>query len=203
MTPAPTAVALAGIFVGGASRRMGGRPKGLMLAPAGEGRPPTGAPGETIVARWHRMFDALGIPCVLVGRHDAYAKLDLEILDDDPPGTGPIGGLVALLARARGRRTIAVGCDMPFVSQRLLEKLAGAPSGACAIAPKRGNVWEPLFSRFEGPRPLEVATRRARGGELALFGVLDALDAEPLVLTDGELAELRDWDAPGDAGRAE
>jgi molybdopterin-guanine dinucleotide biosynthesis protein A len=192
MTPAPTAVALAGILVGGASRRMGGRPKGLMLSS-----------GETIVARWRRMFDALGIPCVLVGRQDAYATLGVEILDDDPPGIGPIGGLVALLARARGRRAIAVGCDMPFVSERLLEKLARAPSSACAVAPKRGDVWEPLFARFEGPRPLEVATRRARAGERALFGVLDELDAEPLVLTEDELAELRDWDTPDDVGRAD
>jgi molybdopterin-guanine dinucleotide biosynthesis protein A len=192
MTPAPIAVALAGIFVGGASRRMGGRPKGLMLAPS----------GETIVARWRRMFDALGIPCVLVGRHEAYTTLGLEILDDDPPGAGPIGGLVALLTRAGGRRAIAVGCDMPFVSERLLEKLAGAPSSACALAPKRGHVWEPLFARFEGPRPLEVAVRRARGRG-ALFGVLDELDAEPLALTDDEATQLRDWDTPGDVDRAQ
>lgn len=156
--------------------------------------------GETIVARWRRMFDALDIPCVLVGRHDAYATLGIELLDDDPPGTGPIGGLVALLSRARGRRVIAVACDMPYVSEHLLEKLALCPSHACAVAPKRGEMWEPLFSRFEGPLPLEVATRHARSGKRSLFGVLDAVDAEPLPLTDDELAELRDWDVPADAG---
>src|SRR5437867_5470202 len=118
-----TDVALAGIFVGGASRRMGGRPKGLMLAPS----------GETIVARWQRMFDELGIASVLVGRHDAYMTLGIECLDDEPPGTGPIGGLVALLARAQGRRAIAVACDMPFVSERLLEKLVLHPTRACAV----------------------------------------------------------------------
>src|SRR5262245_26639960 len=128
--PTRTDVALAGIFVGGASRRMGGRPKGLLLAPS----------GETIVARWKRMFDALGVPSLLVGRHEAYTSLGIECLDDEPPGTGPIGGLVALLSRARGRRVIAVACDMPFVSERLLEKLAFYPARACALAPKRGDV---------------------------------------------------------------
>jgi molybdopterin-guanine dinucleotide biosynthesis protein A len=183
-----TDVALAGIFVGGASRRMGGRPKGLLLAPS----------GETIVARWRRMLDALGVPSLLVGKHDAYAPLGIESIEDSPAGIGPLGGLVALLARAGGRRVIAVACDMPFVSEPLLEKLAAHPSHACAVAPKRGGMWEPLFARFEGSLPLEVAVRHAQGGRQSLFGVLDAVGAEQLVLSDGELAELRDWDFPAD-----
>jgi molybdopterin-guanine dinucleotide biosynthesis protein A len=174
---------VAGIFVGGMSRRMGGRPKGLLLAPS----------GETIVERWRRMFGELGLDVVLVGRRDAYAHLAIEGLDDDPAGIGPIGGLAALLRHAGGGTAIAVGCDMPFVSGELLGKLVSHPSEACAIAPARG-AWEPLFARYTGSRPLEVATRYIEGGGRALHGVLERLDAEPLVLTDDEYEELRDWD---------
>jgi molybdopterin-guanine dinucleotide biosynthesis protein A len=189
MSPPPsTGVALAGIFVGGASSRMHGRPKGLLVAPS----------GETIVGRWRRMFDERGIPSVLVGRHEAYAPLGIESIGDEPAGMGPIGGLVALLARAGGRRVIAVACDMPFVSDRLLDKLADHPSPSCALAPKRGSMWEPLFARFEGTVPLEVAEKHARSGRHSLFGVLDAVGAEQLVLSDDELDELRDWDVPSD-----
>jgi molybdopterin-guanine dinucleotide biosynthesis protein A len=186
--PTGTDVVLAGIFVGGASRRMGGRPKGLMLTPS----------GETIVARWQRMFASLGVPPVLVGRSDAYASMGIESLDDDPPGIGPIGGLVALLARARAGRVVAVACDMPFVSEQLLEKLVRHPSRACALAPKKGDIWEPLFARFEGALPLQMAQEHARSGRRTLHGVLDAVKAEPLALSDDELAELRDWDEPAD-----
>jgi molybdopterin-guanine dinucleotide biosynthesis protein A len=136
-----------------------------------------------------------------VGANDAYGSLGLELLRDEPSGTGPIGGLVALLARAKGERVIVVACDMPFVSGRLLEKLALHPSRAAAIAAKRGRVWEPFFARFAGPRPEEVARLHVRNGKRSLFGVLDALDAEPLVLSDHELAELRDWDSPADVDR--
>src|SRR5438067_774631 len=77
--PNPRTVDLAGIFVGGESKRMGGRPKGLLVAPS----------GETIVERWLRMFRALGVPTVLVGRRDPYASLGVEIVDDEQAGIGP------------------------------------------------------------------------------------------------------------------
>ena len=167
---------------------MGGHPKGWLVAPS----------GEAIVARWRRMFDDLGIASMLVGKSDAYAGLGIECLEDDPPGIGPLGGLVALLARADGSRAIAVACDMPFVSEGLLAKLAFHPTGPAALAAKRGGVWEPLFARYDGPLPLEVARDHVRSGARSLFGVLDALGAAELDLTGNELEELRDWDTPSE-----
>jgi molybdopterin-guanine dinucleotide biosynthesis protein A len=177
---------VAGIFVGGQSRRMGGRPKGLLVLPS----------GETIVERWRRMFDELGIPSVLVGQAAAYAGLGVEIIADEPPGIGPLGGLVALLARAGGGSAIAVACDMPFVSRGLLSKLVFYPSGPSALAAKRADVWEPLFARYSGRGPLDVAKDQVRAGRMSLFGVLDALGATALDLSGDELDELRDWDTP-------
>jgi molybdopterin-guanine dinucleotide biosynthesis protein A len=201
-------VAVAGIFVGGESRRMGGRPKGLMVVPQRDDaakslareQPSMGEIGETIVGRWRRMFEELAIPSVLVGRREAYANLGIACIDDHPPGIGPLGGLLALLQHARGGVAIAVACDMPFVSQRLLEKLVSYPSRAPALAPTRGAMWEPLFARYMGPRPLEIATMYARSGGRSLHGVLDRLAADPLVLSDTELEELRDWDDPASQG---
>ena len=177
---------VAGIFVGGASTRMGGRPKGLLVAPS----------GETIVARWKRMFGALEVPCVLVGRQAAYDALGIETLADDPPGIGPLGGLISLFGRAGTGAAIAVGCDMPFVSEELLERLVGFSSGASAVAARRGEVWEPLFARYEAPPALAAARALAASGRHALFGVLDSLGAEALPMSHEEFAELRDWDTP-------
>jgi molybdopterin-guanine dinucleotide biosynthesis protein A len=177
---------VAGIFVGGASRRMGGRPKGLLVTSS----------GETIVARWRRLFDELAIPCVLVGRKAPYEPLGMETLADEPPDIGPLGGLVALLSRAGVGRAIAVGCDMPFVSSELLQKLVTFSSATPAVAPRRDDLWEPLFARYDAPAALAVARRLVDSGRHALFGVLDALGAEALPMSDDELALLRDWDAP-------
>ena len=178
----------AGIFVGGRGTRMGGVAKGLLATES----------GETLVARWQRLFAALGIRTVLVGQHEAYGAIEAPTLDDDPPGIGPLGGLVALLTTAADGRAFAVACDMPFVSIELLEKLAAHPSRAPIVAPRRGEVWEPLFARYDASRVIATARARARRGEHSLQRLLDEAGAEPLPLTSVEADELRDWDRPED-----
>jgi molybdopterin-guanine dinucleotide biosynthesis protein A len=179
---------VAGIFVGGRARRMGGAAKGLLTAPS----------GETLVARWRRLFAELGWTSVLVGRHDAYADMDIEYIADNPSGIGPLGGLTALLARAGEGRAIAVACDMPFVSIELLRKLASHPTRAPIVAARRGSRWEPLFARYDAARVIEAAEDRAHSGDHALQGLLNALGADVLPLESAEAEELRDWDRPED-----
>jgi molybdopterin-guanine dinucleotide biosynthesis protein A len=183
-----TSIALAGIFVGGRSTRMEGRAKGLLRAPT----------GETLVQRWLTLFSTLGVDAVLVGRNDAYESVGVEQLADDPPGIGPLGGLVALLARAGDRDVIAVACDMPFVTLELLGKLITYEPGAAAVAPCSGKRWEPLFARYSAPFALELARQRVANGEHALQGLLAALSAVELPLSGPEMALMRDWDVPAD-----
>jgi len=177
-----------GIFVGGRARRMGGVAKGLLTTPS----------GETLVARWQRLFGAHGMCCVLVGQHEAYANLGIEWIADDPPDIGPLGGLAALIARAGNGRAFAVACDMPFVSLELLRKLASYPSPAPIIAPRRGQVWEPLFARYDAARVSEAVRSRALSADHSLQGLLEAAGAEPLPLDAGGVDELYDWDRPED-----
>jgi molybdopterin-guanine dinucleotide biosynthesis protein A len=179
---------LAGIFVGGRASRMGGVAKGLLTAPS----------GETLVARWLRLFGELGATPVLVGRHEAYASVDVECIADDPPGIGPLGGLAALLTRAGRGQVIAVACDMPFVSIELLRKLASYAPAAPAVAPRHEGIWEPLFARYDAEKAVSFARKHALAGEKSLQRLLDVLVAEPLPLATHELVELRDWDCPQD-----
>jgi molybdenum cofactor guanylyltransferase len=183
---------LAGIFVGGGSTRMGGRPKGLLRASS----------GETLVERWKTVFEGLAIPCVLVGDRvsEAYASAGLEILADERAGDslGPLGGLLALLSRAREGTVIVVACDMPFVSPELVRRLASAPPSP-AVAARRDGRWEPFFARYEPNVVLPTALVHATAGRHSLQALLDAVSAQELVLTPDEHAELRDWDTPEDA----
>jgi molybdopterin-guanine dinucleotide biosynthesis protein A len=182
---------LAGIFVGGASRRMGGRPKGLLRAPG----------GETIVERWAAMFAELEIPCVLVGGGAAYDATGIARIDDvdvaSEGALGPLGGVIALLEHARGGRAIAVACDMPYVSLALVSRLVDAPA-APIVAPRRDGRWEPFFARYASGEVLAVARARARRGQKALQALFDAAPATELALEEHERGELRDWDSPGD-----
>ena len=167
---------------------MGGVAKGLLKVPS----------GETLVARWQRLFRELGVTVVLVGRHEAYADLDIECIADEPAHIGPLGGLVALLARAGTGRAIAVACDMPFVSLELVGKLASYASAAAAVAPRHDGVWEPLFARYDAARVIAVAQKHALGGERSLQRLLDEVGTEALPLATHELELLRDWDRPED-----
>jgi molybdopterin-guanine dinucleotide biosynthesis protein A len=179
---------VAGIFVGGSALRMGGRAKGLLPAPD----------GIPIVERWCAMLRARGVGVVLVGDAGAYAHLDLEHIADDPPGIGPLGGLVALLRRAGASRALAFACDMPFVTRELVERLHTAPSEAAILAPKRGDRWEPLCARYDPSRVLPLAVDQAQSSDHSLLHLLDRAGADTLPLTRTEEDQLNDWDSPAD-----
>jgi molybdopterin-guanine dinucleotide biosynthesis protein A len=178
---------LAGIFVGGKGVRMGGRAKGLLCAPD----------GRTLVERLRATIEPLA-DIVLVGDASAYAGLTLETISDDPAGIGPLGGLMALLRRAEGRRVLAIACDMPFVSRRLVEALLLDRARAAVVAPRLNDRWEPLCACYEARRVLPIAEEHARRGETSLQRVLDALEAVPLPQDRYEPNELRDWDTTED-----
>jgi molybdopterin-guanine dinucleotide biosynthesis protein A len=178
---------VAGIFVGGQSRRMGGHPKGLLRAPD----------GGTIIERTVSVARKAGLPVVLVGDARPYQELGLEALGDATRGIGPLGGLIALLRRAPV--AVAIACDMPFVTTELIAKLAASPSEAAVVAPWRHGMWQPLFARYDASRVLPVAEARAAEGASSLQGLLDALGAEALGLSSDEEEALRDWDTPDDA----
>jgi molybdenum cofactor guanylyltransferase len=171
---------------------MGGRPKGLLEV----------TPGTTLVGRWRRLFEGLGIPCVLVGAHPAYEREGVpRIADADGTAVGPLGGLLALLTHAGDRLAIAVACDMPFVSEALLRRLADAPRSV-AIAPRRDDRWEPFLARYDASAVLPFATAQTLAGRMSLQALLDAVSAKELPLSAAEAEELHDWDTPGDTAPA-
>lgn len=180
---------LAGIFVGGASRRMGGSPKGLLVAPD---------TGEPLVVRAARLAGEAGLVPCLVGRCEAYRALlpTLEVIDDDPPGHGPLGGLRALL-RAGRAQVVALSCDLPHVTLGALIALRDAPCDAPIVAPRGGPdaPWEPLIARYEIARALPAVERSLARGARSLQGVLRSVDVYELGLNPQELI---DWDSPSD-----
>jgi molybdopterin-guanine dinucleotide biosynthesis protein A len=190
-----TRALVVGIFVGGAARRMGGKPKGLLLTRG----------GERVIDRTVALARKVSARVVLVGRSDAYA-LDLPCLPDRARGAeadpgdapGPLGGLCSLLEDAASGDAIAIACDMPFLTADLLARLATFEPGRAAVAPKRGGRWEPLFARFDAARALPVVEGRLARRALAMQGVLDELAAGELPLLPGESTLLSDWDCPED-----
>jgi len=165
---------------------MGGKAKGLLLAPS----------GVSIVERWRRLLEDEGLQVVLVGQRAEYAPLGLPTLQDAQPDSGPLAGLVTLLGV--GESILAVACDMPHVSPALLHRLLTESPDAPLLAPRIEGVWQPLFARYDSARVLPFAQKRLAEGRLALQGLLDEAGAVALPLSPAEEAELTDWDRPED-----
>src|SRR5262249_54268721 len=140
---------VAGVFVGGASRRMGGKPKGLLEAPD----------GQTIAARTIALARAVASEVVLVGAHGAYEVLGGEAIEDAAPSCGPLGGLGALLERGGEGLAIAIACDMPGIPPELLARLVAAED-APIVAPRIDDRWSPLFARYDAPKVAGEARAR-------------------------------------------
>lgn len=173
---------------------MGGAAKGLLELPDGR-----------------RLLDRLlteanaALPSgeiVLVGSAEAYESYGLTALCDAPAGIGPLGGLAALLLHAEATHSeacIALACDLPFVTRSLIGRLASERSDAVALAPRQGDVWEPLLARYRVsalPAVREAVSLDQRSLQ-KLFARLGA-SACALPLAESEARELFDWDAPDD-----
>jgi molybdopterin-guanine dinucleotide biosynthesis protein A len=111
MTPGP----LAGLVLcGGASARMG-RDKSLIHVE-----------GEPLVVRVASRISTVADPVMLApGRLGRLTDLGYAEVADDPPGVGPLGGLVGGLAASPHHLLAAAAVDMPFVSPAVLRLLAG------------------------------------------------------------------------------
>ncbi len=191
---APAQGVLAGIFVGGESRRMG-RAKGLFMAP--------GAGGHNLVERLHSELTRVAkqTPCVLVGARPEYAHLPFATIEDAQEKSGPLGGLVSLLMEAekRGAKSVLVlACDFPYLSGELMGRLLGMPLEEVSCAHLDGR-FQPLFARYS----LAVLPRFSQAlheGRLALQPLLRESQVALLTLSEEEKLLLRDWDTPEDVG---
>lgn len=183
-----------GLFVGGRGARMGGVVKGNLPGPGGERLL------ERLVGQcWKALPDA---PVVLIGEAPAHADLGLPSLADAPAGVGPLGGLRALLLHAKDTGAwgaLALACDLPYLSHRLITRLATESPEAFFLAPREGALWHTLAARYSVLSLPQIDATLA-AGERALQRVVGRLGAyaRALELTPEELGELRDWDTPDD-----
>ena len=181
---------VAGIFVGGRASRMGGVAKGLLRVPGGD---------SSIVEHLAAIVTRAGLDVVLVGAHEAYARLPWSRLSDDPSAAGPIGGLLSVLRNTPDSKVFVLSCDQPFVDDETFARLVTAPDSV-ATAPRIDDRWQPFFARYDASRALPHLLASIVDGQRSLQSVLDRCGATALEL--GPLADrLRDWDTPEDVTR--
>ncbi len=171
------------LLTGGASSRMG-VPKATLLVD-----------GEPVAARAARLLLRVCDPVVEVG--PGYSSL--RRVDEDPPGRGPLAALVAGADAVGGTGPVLlVACDLPFVTEALLARLAGWEGTGTVVPVDRGGMVQPVCARYSADA-LERARALLADGERSLRSLLRGTDVTRL--EDVEERALVDVDTPEDATR--
>ena len=142
------------LLAGGESRRMG-KDKATVLF---QGKP-----------LWQIQLNLLRelrlVEIFLSARSDPdWRPADVKFVADEPPSRGPLSGVAASLGRIRTNHLLALGIDMPFMSEKYLRFLCDQ------IEPRRGVL--PMI----GGRAEPLAAIYPKGAHVDLVAALSGLD---------------------------
>lgn len=181
---------VAGVLIGGQSRRMGS-PKALL--PHGAGTliehvvSVAGKAAEEVVL----LGGTANLPESLVG----YQRIA-----DDVPGQGPLGGLCTLLRYAGDRWALLLACDMPGISAEAIQPLVDAAHAEMdAVAYRDESAWHPCCALYH-PRLLALAQEELYGARSlhALLRQVRTAAAVPSVEMERALTNVNsreEWEA--------
>ncbi|HPE63673.1 MAG TPA: molybdenum cofactor guanylyltransferase [Methanothrix sp.] len=194
------------ILAGGAGRRIGSEKAFLEFC------------GSTMIERTVEIVGGVVDDLVVVAR-DEKQLLRLEPLVPDArltvdpvQGFGPVAGLAAGMAAARGERALAVACDLPFLNPDVLELLFDLDEGYDAAIPvQEGDLMEPLHAVYRTDIMARACEDALARGMLRIRAPLEGLSAkfvsvELLRPLDPELLSLFNLNTEEDlaeAGRIE
>jgi molybdenum cofactor guanylyltransferase len=116
----------AAVLAGGQSRRMG---QNKALLPLVEGGPPMLA---IVLGRLRQVAANL---IIVANDPEHYESFGVRIVPDLLPGSGTLGGIQAALAAGEHEHCLVVACDMPFLSVRLLQRMAAEPRDFDVLVP--------------------------------------------------------------------
>jgi molybdopterin-guanine dinucleotide biosynthesis protein A len=124
------------ILSGGKSSRMG-KEKGLCLFK-----------GKKLV---QYAIDVLSPYCeriIIVANNKGYENLGLEVFSDEVKEIGPVGGIYTGLVHSKTEDNFILSCDMPMISQELVEYLLQNIKNKQIVVPEFGGFFEPLCAYY-------------------------------------------------------
>lgn len=150
----------AAILAGGRARRFGGRDKSRLIV---GGRP--------IIVRQVAVLQRVASRIFIVGNDpERYADMDLGVYPDVVPNAGALGGIHTALTNASADRVIVVACDMPFLHEPLLRRLADLATAADGAWVRTTRGPEPLLACYRKTAAeavkKELDAGRMRAGDL-------------------------------------
>jgi len=160
------------------------------------------------VAMVDRVAAALrGAGCATVvavgGQATALADHGFEVIADEYPGEGPLGGIITavrdLSARQDVDAVVVASCDIPYLDPSTIRALVAAlvPPFVAAVAIPRGARRPSLCAAWSPTAVAPLAAAFVAGERRVRI----ALSEIPHVMVQVDPAELRNVNAPDDLGQ--
>ena len=146
-----TSTLAAAILGGGRATRMGGVNKGGLTLGA----------MDIVDRQLHALRDLAAHIFVVGGESEVWTARHLDVVPDDLPGSGALGGIYTAIVRSPCHRTLVLACDMPFVSAAFLRRLA--EEDADVVMPRSHRGCEPLCAVYSRTCAPEIGARIGRG----------------------------------------
>jgi molybdopterin-guanine dinucleotide biosynthesis protein A len=177
--------AIGAVLAGGTGVRMGGSKATVAL----NGRPLISYPVEAV---WR----ALGHAVIIAKADTELPSIPGVMVWIEPQAPNhPLVGLLHALEMAEGRPVLACAGDLPFVTPRLVRRLAGGARGANALLAASGANVQPLLGWYH-PRSLAVLREIDPTSGISLREAVSRL--RPAVVQVGDADLLFNVNTPAD-----
>jgi len=130
-----------------------------------------------------------------------------QIVVDKFPGKGPLGGVYTGLMAAENQYSIVVGCDNPFINNRLLQHMVNLTEHYDAVIPRLGkDMIEALHSVYS-KSCIPVMQQALEENRLSIYKIIDRLNVryvhrEEYLPIDPRMLSFFNINFPDDLARA-
>jgi len=123
---------------------------------------------------------------LVIGEPRQYGHIWPDVMPDEIPGLGPLGGIVTAMGAARHDRLLVLAVDVPGVNAKLLERLTREmPENADALVPRHEGNLEPLVAAYHR-RCAGAFMDHITKSQLSMHGALADVRAAYLGINPGE-----------------
>jgi molybdenum cofactor guanylyltransferase len=158
------------ILAGGRARRLGGADKSALRIGS-----------RSIFDRQLAALSGLADRIVVIGgAPEPFADGRVRVVPDRVPRAAALGGLYTALCESATPYVLVLACDLPFVSARVLERIAELADGSAdAVVPRTADGVQPLCAAY-ARRLKDRVRRHIDSGHLKVQDLLGAVRVREL-----------------------
>ncbi len=102
-------------------------------------------------------------PIIIGANLEDYLEFGLPVIRDEIKDIGPIAGIYSCLKTSKSEHNFVLSCDMPLISQELVQYIVSMAKGYDAVIPMFNGFPEPLCAYYNSSSIKKFATSIEKG----------------------------------------